>query len=82
MKNVAIEDLHVGNDKIGFAIDDDASSIVFLSTTFGIEIGFIQDDTERCVGGQLRRRVIEFAGRIDRFDGRVDISKTYESYER
>lgn len=49
MQYISIENLDIGDFKVGDAIDHDVAGIVFLSASLCIETRSVEDDSKNCI---------------------------------
>lgn len=77
MQNVSVVNLHIVDEEVGLAIDDDSTSVVFLSSRFSVEVGLVQNDSESSIGRKFVRVVVELRREVDCLDRCVDVSESY-----
>jgi hypothetical protein len=61
MQDVTVVHLHIGHLELGLAVDGEHTRIVLLSALLGVEVGLVEQDTERGIGSQVLRRLEEFS---------------------
>lgn len=73
VEDVATEDLDVGHDELCASVDEDGASVALLAARLGVEVGAVEEETNRGRGGgEGGRRGEEGRGVIDALDGRAD----------
>jgi hypothetical protein len=75
VKNVAVEDLDVLDVEVGLAVNDNATSVALLSSRLGVEVGLVEQDTDKCLVRGLRGRLVELARVVDGLDLGVDVAE-------
>ena len=79
MHNVSVGDLNVGNLELRLAVDGKNTSVILLTSLLGVEVCLVEEDTERRVGGDLFRRLVEFGRVVDALDSGLDIVESCPS---
>jgi hypothetical protein len=73
MKDVTVEYLNIFDLEFRFTIDGDDTSVIFLTTLLGVEVGLVEYDTEWSIDRELGGGRDEFGRLVETLDGRFDV---------
>jgi hypothetical protein len=74
MQNVSTKYLDIGDVEVSDTVNDDITSIVFLSASLSIETSAVKNQAEDCILWQVRGCLNEGLLMVDRLDMCSDVS--------